>query len=217
MNGQPKSVDIAIERSRLLLVEGNVDKNFFEACIKHLDLHQSIEVLEFRGVDNLASYLGGLVKSPQFAVVRSIGIIRDADESIDRAFQSVQTSIRTINRKENINLSVPEDIGIWVGESPLVGVMICADEHGKGMLESLLLKTLVDDPKYCCVKKYFKCLDRIRGESRKWKEKSYVHAYLSSTETPNVSVGVAAKKGIWNLDHPALTEICNFLRFLAQP
>lgn len=37
------------------------------------------------------------------------------------------------------------------------------------------------------------------------------HAYLATTRDPHVSVGVAAKKEIWNFTHDAFNKIREFL------
>lgn len=36
-------------------------------------------------------------------------------------------------------------------------------------------------------------------------------AYLATTRDPHVSVGVAAKKGVWNFTHDAFNKIREFL------
>ena len=42
-------------------------------------------------------------------------------------------------------------------------------------------------------------------------EKARACAYLATTRDPHVSVGVAAKKGVWNFTHDAFNKIREFL------
>lgn len=39
-----------------------------------------------------------------------------------------------------------------------------------------------------------------------------MHAYLATRDDPHVSVGVAARKGYWDLNHSALREVRSFLK-----
>ncbi len=76
-----------------LLVEGNDQRNFFEAFIDHLSL-ENIQIQNFGGVRELRDFLDGLVSATGFRqIVQSLGIVRDAETSAGSAFQSVQSSL----------------------------------------------------------------------------------------------------------------------------
>ena len=75
-----------------LLVEGNDPRNFFEAFVEHLSL-ANIQIQNFGGIYELRGFLSALVNAPGFQIVQSIGIVRDAETSAERAFQSVQSSL----------------------------------------------------------------------------------------------------------------------------
>lgn len=76
-----------------LLVEGNDQRNFFEAFIDHLSL-ENIQIQNFGGVSELRDFLEGLVSSTGFRqIVQSLGIVRDAETFAGSAFQSVQSSL----------------------------------------------------------------------------------------------------------------------------
>lgn len=63
-------------RNRIqLLVEGNDQRNFFEAFVDHLKL-EDIQVQNFGGVDELRVFLADLAKSDEFLdIVESVGIV----------------------------------------------------------------------------------------------------------------------------------------------
>ena len=80
-------------KSKILLVEGNDPRNFFEAFVRHLSI-DNIQIQNFGGITQLRDFLEGLVGATGFRVVESIGIVRDAETSAESAFQSVQSSLK---------------------------------------------------------------------------------------------------------------------------
>ena len=99
---QPKS---AIQ----LLVEGKDQCNFFGAFVDHLDITR-FQIQDFGGVDELNGFLGVMVKQSGFRdTVKMLGIVRDAETSAERAFQSVRSSLH------NARLPVPDRPGERAG------------------------------------------------------------------------------------------------------
>ena len=45
-------------------------------------------------------------------------------------------------------------------------------------------------------------------------DKARVHAWLATRPEPHVSVGFAAQKGYWDLDHAAFAGVREFLKAL---
>lgn len=194
-----------------LLVEGNDQRNFFEALIshtRHISL-QDIQIQNFGGVGELRSFLETLAASDEFKDrVQSLGIIRDAEESAGSAFQSVQSSLRNANLPEPARPREPMD------GSPRVNVLILPDDDSPGMLETLLCQTLVSDPVNDCIDTFFECARKLPGADIRRPDKSRAHAYISIHPEPQSSVGVAAQKGYWDLDHSALADVRRFLESL---
>ena len=60
-----------------LLVEGKDAENFFEKLALRLSL-QEVQVQDSGGVDQFRGFLAAFVVAPNFGIVRSIGIVRDA-------------------------------------------------------------------------------------------------------------------------------------------
>ena len=61
-----------------------------------------------------------------------------------------------------------------------------------------------------------KCAERDGESEIDRPEKAFAHAFLATRPDPHVSVGVAARKGYWDLDRPALEGVRSFLSGLAQ-
>ena len=207
---------IMVSRSLLslpgvLLVEGKDDQNFFASMLEELKI-SNIEIVRMGGKYRLRNRLGSLLKSPGFSTtVTALGIIRDADQSRQSAFQSVTDALKAYN------LEAPKHDQEIVFANPSTGVFILADEQEEGMLESLLQLTIEDTDRGDCIGRFFECLSKVRhGSEFEKSAKAFVHTYIATTRHPGVSVGVAAQKRIWQWDHPALSSVREFVQRLSR-
>ena len=191
-----------------LLVEGNDPRNFFEAFVEHLSL-ANIQIQNFGGVSELSGFLGALVNAPGFQTVQSLGIIRDAETSAERAFQSVQSSL------ERAKLPVPDSPAERTDTSPAVTVLILPGDNRQGMLETLLCESFADDPVEECIDDFFKCVESLPDVSIERADKARARAYLTTKPNPHFSVGVAAKNDYWDLDHNVFSTVRDFLQTIA--
>lgn len=197
-----------LSKPKQLLVEGNDHRNFFEAFVRHLRIADGVQIIDFGGVGELRGVLAAFVKMPDFGSIRSVGIVRDAERSENGAFQSVQSSLK------NANLPVPSAIAEPVGENPRIAVLILPGDGNAGMLETVLRRTFDDRDVNCCIDDFFDCVQRLPDFSIGNPDKSRAFAYLTTQRNPHHSVGVAAKAGVWDLDHPAFGGIRDFLNGL---
>ena len=81
------------------------------------------------------------------------------------------------------------------------------------MLETLLYQTLSSEMDGC-ISKFLECGQDVGGRNPKNEAKARVFAYLATQERPHHSVGIAAKRGVWNFDHTAFRDLVAFLRGL---
>ena len=201
---RPKEINSRVQ----LLVEGNDQRNFFEAFIEHLSL-ADIQIQNFGGVNEMHDFLLALVNASGFReTVRSVGIVRDAETSAQAAFQSVQSSLR------NAGLPVPNRPEDRVGGSPAVTVLILPGNNRTGMLETLLNETFADTPEEACIAAFFDCVETISTVSITNPDKARAYAYLTTKPNPHHSVVMAAKKIYWDLDHPVFDQLREFLTAL---
>ena len=142
-----------------------------------------------------------------FPSVRSLAIVRDAETDADAALQSVRSSLGSAD------LPVPAGAGVRSAGTPAVSVLILPDRGRRGMLETLLCETFIGEEREC-IDRYFECMRPLPDVSLVQAYKAGVHAWLATRPEPHVSVGVAAKKGYWDLDHPALGGVRAFLAAL---
>lgn len=192
---------------RQLLVEGNDQRNFFQACVDHLGIEDA-QIQNFGGVDELRGFLQAFVRAPDFNAVRSIGIVRDAERSAHSALQSIRSSL------EGADLTPPAASGRFGVGDPRAGILVLPDGRGPGMLETLLCRTLEGLEVNRCIDAFFACVEALPGVTIEKAAKARAFAYLTTRPDPHHSVGIAAKGGHWNLDHPALEDVRSFLRAL---
>lgn len=198
-----------IESEIQLLVEGKDQKHFFEAFLERLSFG-NVQVQDFGGVKDLRSFLSILVKRSEFReIVQSVGVVRDAEDSAQAAFQSVQDSLK------NAGLSVPKRSEERAGCGPAVTVLILPDNDHPGMLETLLCRSFAETEENRCIDGFFQCVKAL-DISIEPSDKARAHAYLATKSDPRVSVGVAAKKDYWDLEHDAFGNVRCFLRKLSQ-
>lgn len=200
-----------ITKEALLLVEGKDPLHFFEALCNHLSLSRQLQTMNFGGVKELRGFLVGLRGQSGFRNVKSIGIIQDAETGAAAALQSVHTSLK------HAGLTVPnepEQVS-WDGQ-PAVGVLILPGQDKSGMLETLLCETFVDGPERRCIDAFFRCVQKqCPGANIKNTDKAHARAFLATKSDPYPSVGIAARKGYWPLDHEALEPARTFLKSVA--
>ena len=199
---------IQIESAVQLLVEGNDPRNFFEAFIEHLSL-ANIQIQNFGGIYELRGFMRALVNAPGFQIVQSIGIVRDAETSAERAFQSVQSSL------ERAELPMPDSPAERTDTSPAVTVLILPGDNRQGMLETLLCESFADTSIDPCIDDFFECVESLLDVSIERSDKARAHAYLTTKPNPHFSVGVAAKNDYWDLDHSVFSTVRDFLQMIA--
>ena len=205
----------SIRKEVQLLVEGKDERNFFEAFAEHLSLG-NVQIQAFDGKNRLREFLVTLAGATAFRTVKSIGIVRDADDSADAAFQSVRTSLGNVNdaiRSSGVEFPVPDRPERRVGERPALSVLILPGDGQKGMLETLLCKTFAGSGVDGCIDGFFRCAEES-GSAIHRPDKARARAYLATTPDPHVSVGVAAKRNRWKLDHGAFEGVKSFLTSL---
>ncbi len=192
-----------------LLVEGKDDFNFFWALLQKVGLER-VQIQHYGGVDGLRGFVSAFAKMAGFSNVTAIGIVRDAEKSAGDALKSVRNAL------ENAGLPTPRPPATVAAGHPCISVLVLPDGEKPGMLESVLGETVRSTPVADCIDQFLKCAARDGESEIKRPEKAFAHAFLATRPDPHVSVGVAAQKGYWNLDHPALDGVRSFLSDLVR-
>ncbi len=202
-----------IPLKKLVIVEGQDEVHFLNALLEKMKV-EGVEVRETGGVDNLRNIIPALKNMPGFSDVEVFGIIRDADENAESAFQSVKNILvreNLLNSDELLSMTSRFSDG-----RPKLGIFIMPNNSSKGMLESLCLESVKDNPLMKCVDSFIKCSSEVLDKSGMPRNlaKSRAQAFLSVMPKNICSTGLAAEKGYWNFSSDKFNKLKSFLNNL---
>lgn len=202
-----------IYKTKLLLVEGNHDKDFFQAWLQKLGIDE-IQVMQYEGKTKLNNYFVPLVKQSAFPSVTSLVVVRDADDNPNGAFQSVSHTLA------KNGLPIPP--AAWIlrqDKKPKTGIVLMPRPNATGALEELLMETVQSDPLAEKAHKYIQnAVETLNANNTRKPPpvhrcgKAKTHAYLATFEEPDKDPGKAAWAGYWDFSHPALEPLLQILR-----
>ena len=196
----------------LLLVEGRDEENLFAALIdRHLGADSEIQIIGAGGVDRFPVNLDAIRTAAQARpTLRSIGVVRDAEDDAGSAFRSVCDHLR------NGGYTPPAAHGEFSDAAPSIGVFVVPDGSSTGALETLCRRSVDGTHAAGCVGEYIACLERHDAMQSRNTDKSFAHAYLASMRDPLARVGEGARSGVWDFESPAFAALAQFLRDLAS-
>ena len=211
---RPKSITHPIQ----LVVEGVSALYFFRALLRRMNIINQIQIQDFGGKDELEDFLLALKSMSDFNTVVSIGIVRDADNNPSAAFDSVCSALR------DVELYQPSQPEKFEGANPRIGVLILPNANECGMLETLCLQSVSNDPAIKCIEDYLDCLrsnclqEPIDESHNIYKAQVQVflasRTFLSPKRRNIWLLGQAADKGDWQWDSPAFDHVKLFLTSL---
>ena len=194
-----------LEKKILLIGEGKDEVRFFNSLLKFLEI-SNIRVEDYKGKDNLRTYLQALKSRPSFSELTSIGITRDADNLPPKsAFDSICSSLR------KVGLSIPNNQGEKTTETPSINIFIFPNNRDSGMLEDLCLESVKDDGAISCVEQYLECAKENASRQPNNVAKAKLHAWLASKEIPDKRLGEAAEAGYWDWQNAAFDVLKEFI------
>lgn len=164
---------------------------------------KELDVRAYEGKNKLSSYVSNLVKQDGFYdKVRRLIVARDADDSAERAFQSVIDVLR------KNDLSAPEMPGVFTNATPSVCVLILPGGDREGCLESLLAESVSNSPLMECVDEFLDCIEAKAGApSPQLLAKRQVYSFISAQNEPDKLSGQAFLAGYFNIDHKCFRPI----------
>ncbi len=168
-----------------------------------------VRIEPFLGKDKLRDFLKDVQTRPEFSrnMVSAVGIVRDADNDGNAAFQSVRDALLANGFK------APNRNGGFTVNGIKVGVLIVGPNGGQGMIEDLCLNSISDQPEFPCVDNYFRCIAQ-RCARKDFSSKARIRVWMASHVDYELYVGVAARKGYWPWDSPVFDSMKDFLRQL---
>lgn len=221
----------------LILVEGENDKYFIEALVKHLQVTKPTEVSEayicnvddvecLGGIGGIQASLAGIKGRIRKGGIERLGVIIDVDDkSKKERLALVNAAIKEVfGTDDNAlkDIGVFEDVVVDVNQTIKVGCYL-TNVEGKGELETVLRKIKGKASDYGdCLDAWRACLTRKGKEiDQKVFDKQWVQMYIRYDTCSKKESKQAMKKccfeaslvkpGVWNLNHPCLSELKEFL------
>ena len=205
-----------IINKKILAVEGNDEKNFFDKLLKYLGI-SDFQIEDVGGKEKFPKRFPALLKTPGFfapdktPLVTHLAIVRDKDK--DEALKSI------INIVTDAGLTAPTKNAEFSDAVPKVGIFIMPGETVEGtMLEDLCLKTVENHPAMKCVDEFASCVSALPASPKNIsKAKVQVfkaQVFLAAQPETVDSVGLGAQKNYWDFESPVLEELKQFLSHL---
>lgn len=210
-----------LESSRLLLVEGKDDQEFFNHLWSSLGrASDEIDVIAYEGKDKLRSWLKTVSDLPGFIELNAVGVVRDAHDNASGAFESVRDALRVFFDKQPTDPfefidATFQNAGPFDGQRFSVGIAILPSASRSGELEDLLMDAIDDPERMECVDEYIRCLESNEISLEK-PAKTRLQAFLASKEKAEEGLWKALKKDHIPVDSSAFDEVRSFLSRMAD-
>ena len=201
---------IQISEPKQVLVEGHEEVRVFGRLTANLGL-TSVQCHPYQGKPKLREFLRTFTALSDFAKVRSLAVVADADFDVGATRDSIRGAL------QNAGLPQPTDPLTEVSAGNLsVSYLILPHSRDQGMLEDVCLESVRSEPVMECVDQFIEC---VKGKRENWPKpedeaKARVHAYLASLTPPDLRLGEAAQKSLWNFDSAAFDPLKELLRNL---
>ena len=186
-----------IGKEGLIIVEGRADVHVMQRILQGLSLTERWQVKETGGKtkEKIGRRLAGLGQHANWRKVKRILILVDANGDVKESRKVVEQGINFATKR-----------GTRIDPQKRLEIVTLPDNSNNGTLETVLLRTHPDPAISSVVQMFLKIVERHWGRPIKDKEKSAVRAYISVTDGPERSTGVAAAND-WNLLGQEFKEI----------
>jgi hypothetical protein len=193
---------------KFVFCEGGDDFAVISGVAASIDL-TNVHVEPFLGKNKLREFLKAFKARPEFTrnEIASIGIVRDADDDGNAAFQSVRDALLANG------FTAPDRNGGFATNGIKTGILIVGANNGKGMVEDLCLNSVSDRPEFPCVEEYFNCIAQ-KSNRKLLSSKAKIRVWMASHVDHDLRVGKAAEAGYWPWESPTFDPIKEFLRQL---
>ncbi len=193
---------------KFVFCEGKDDLAIIKAVAFSINLH-NLQIEPFEGKDKLRNFLRLIQARPEFSrnLVTAFGVIRDADNDGDAAFQCVRDSLLANGFQASAQNGEITANGIKTG------ILIIGPNNGKGMVEDLCLNSVSANPEFPCVENYFNCISQ-KTDRKNFSSKAKIRAWMASHPDFDFRLGAAAAAGYWPWENPVFNPLKDFLQKL---
>lgn len=201
----PKKVGLAgdLRPSKLFLAEGSSEAFFLESLFTDRGFDESEYcVFCIEGIDNLRPNLHFLSTEPNFHLVKSMGIMVDANGDADARLTSVLSSLKRYGCADDSTSFNGGNIAVYKGLR--IGLFISPGNSEPGTIETLTVREIRDQQESECIEALEGCIKSVCGAVLS--EKALTQIYISIKNGSLCGVGRAFQAGILKVEHPAYEE-----------
>jgi hypothetical protein len=202
---------ITVEKTKLLLVEGTDDKDFFIVLLNQLQMRESdIQIIPVNGKEKFIPLLQLISKVEGFSALTHLGLVRDADNNAQSAFDSLANSVK----KVGLMPPTKGDTFRMDKTGVSVGIFIMPKKFEEGMLEDLCLASVQESEVMPCINRLVECLKETLPKEQQPKNfsKMKAHAFLAAMPEMVNTIGLGARKGYWDFNAACMKDIKDFLK-----
>ncbi len=198
---------VIIEKEKILLVEGIDEVNVFKKLMVMINL-PDIQVIPMEGKGEFPDKYETIFTSPEARIVKSVGIVRDADSDPKAEFDRIKTGLKRMGHP------MPKGLNQAANDGKIsINIFLMPDCKSNGALETLFEESIKGTPIFEeCITNYLDCVKAKTGCNFNDKTKTY--AYIAVQKDPDVRLGNSVEIGHWDLSHACFNPIKNFLREL---
>ena len=216
------SDSLRINKDKLLFVEGVDDRAVIYRLLKSLNI-DNIQVICIDGKDNRKKFIDTLsaaLKSPKETdfQINAFAIMLDADNEAKSSFQKACSILKELQKRKikNLDFDIPKKFAEFTNSKTKAAVFIMPDCKCCGMLETLCLNSVKDDPFYNCVESFISNAKGIKNDLD-YIEKRKVLSFiaLKAKKGHKKSLGEAFEDDIFNINSDVFDLIIKFLKDLS--
>lgn len=213
-----RKTNMQIIKEHLILCEGRDEQEFLISYLNSAALADDprfadeIQVIDFGGNDELGNYLKILMMTSDFEKVRSLLIVRDAEDNAQKAACEIQKALK------KSGYTVPHAPCCWNGEELKTGFLLFPDLGSavkNGTLEDLCLSILKDSNAPVLmgeIDNFMGVLKENYNMSFPREFKTKLHTYFSVNDRyVSLKIGEAAKAGAFEWESVALKPLRKFI------
>lgn len=208
------------DRSRFpfkLLVEGNDDLHVVAHLRDRYGVTDNFEIIDCKGVNNMADYLIGLVKR-QRPTIETIGLIVDADLNLTARWESLTYVLKSVGYEMANGLDPEGTILYGIGRNPNVGIWVMPDNRqAPGMLEHFVATLIPVGDELRLIAE--RTIELIQTQQKhhytiEHQPKALIHTWLAWQKDPGTPMGLAITKTYLHQESELCKLFLNWLRKL---
>lgn len=194
---------------RMFILEGKADEIVVCPVLEKLGI-LNVEFVNCNGIENLIKVLPVRIRESD---MKSIGIIVDANDSLDGRWQSIRDKLFRSDLKIEL-LETPDFRGtILEFRDQFIGVWVMPDNQRCGELEDFVTELIPAGDVWKLACDYVESAkDKVERVS---KSKSFVYAWLAIV-APGMQIGTAFKTGKLKLDAQNYKNFENWIKALCE-